>query len=182
MASYVECFPKISRMPGMRKHGKEWKGPCPCCGGTDRFIMFQGRDDRLGLWCRQCGGGRHLYDKLESLSYIPVRQAHNHHTRSVDHRIDSKDVTYAHAVVSAIQKAIDTCLEYEITFEESWMQHGVEPMTLDEAFVALRRSLDLILRAKKYGEKNKPQSDHCDEAFKRAALREAQLRKYQDEY
>ena len=182
MASYVECFPKISRMPGMRRFGKEWKGPCPCCGGDDRFVMFQGREDNLGLWCRQCGGGRHLYEKLESLGYIPVNEFKKPIKKPLDRRVNSSDVTYAHAVVSAIQKAIDTCLNHEITFEEAWMQHGVEPMTLDQAFVALRRSLDLILRAKKYGEKNKPQSNHRCEAFKRAALREAQLRKHQSDY
>lgn len=33
-------------------HGGEWAGPCPFCGGTDRFRVWpeQGR-----WWCRRCG-------------------------------------------------------------------------------------------------------------------------------
>ena len=187
MASYVECFPKISRMPGMRRFGKVWKGPCPYCGeGDDRFHVFQGRNDFLGLWCRQCCDPNippsHLYKKLESLGYIPVQEYKKPEYRRIDRRVDAFVVTYADAVVSMIMRAIDTSVEHGITFEEAWMQHGVEPMTLKEARTQLLRSLIVIAQGLERRETNKLQSDHRDEAFKRAALREAQLREHQSDY
>jgi hypothetical protein len=32
--------------------GTEWAGPCPSCGGTDRFRVWPGPPGRF--WCRQC--------------------------------------------------------------------------------------------------------------------------------
>ena len=41
-------------VPGLRKSGAELVGPCPACGGTDRFAI----NDRRGVYnCRACGGG-----------------------------------------------------------------------------------------------------------------------------
>ena len=34
---------------GLKRHGREWVGPCPACGGTDRF-----RIGPRGFFCRQC--------------------------------------------------------------------------------------------------------------------------------
>lgn len=42
-------------------HGGEWVGPCPACGGRDRFHVWPDktdskRSDRVGIyWCRSCG-------------------------------------------------------------------------------------------------------------------------------
>jgi hypothetical protein len=34
----------------------EWQGPCPGCGGKDRFHVWpKQNDDKGGYWCRQCG-------------------------------------------------------------------------------------------------------------------------------
>ncbi|MDU7866195.1 MAG: AAA family ATPase, partial [Pantoea sp.] len=38
-------------LPGLNKHG-----PCPCCGGTDRF-RFDDKDGRGTWFCNQCGNG-----------------------------------------------------------------------------------------------------------------------------
>jgi DNA primase len=39
--------------------GGEYAGPCPFCGGTDRFRVQPGRGGRGGQWyCRHCGGDR----------------------------------------------------------------------------------------------------------------------------
>ena len=39
-------------IPGLKKKtANEWEGPCPSCGGTDRFIV---KADRQTYWCRQC--------------------------------------------------------------------------------------------------------------------------------
>lgn len=37
-------------------NGDEWAGPCPKCGGRDRFIVRpNGKSDMVpGFWCRQC--------------------------------------------------------------------------------------------------------------------------------
>ena len=34
-------------------HGGEWAGPCPFCGGTDRFRVWPNQDGGR-FWCRQC--------------------------------------------------------------------------------------------------------------------------------
>lgn len=36
-----------------RRDAEEWAGPCPWCGGRDRFRVWRGRDS--GFWCRRCG-------------------------------------------------------------------------------------------------------------------------------
>jgi len=37
-------------------HGGEWHGPCPSCGGTDRFHVWpQQQDGKGSYWCRGCG-------------------------------------------------------------------------------------------------------------------------------
>ena len=35
-------------------YGGEYAGPCPWCGGRDRFRVWPDAD-RPGYWCRQCG-------------------------------------------------------------------------------------------------------------------------------
>lgn len=36
-------------------HGGEWHGPCPACGGTDRFHVWPEQNGgRGGYWCRGC--------------------------------------------------------------------------------------------------------------------------------
>lgn len=37
-------------------HGGEWHGPCPACGGTDRFHVWPHQNEgKGGYWCRACG-------------------------------------------------------------------------------------------------------------------------------
>lgn len=42
-----------------RKTSGEFEGPCPGCGGRDRFIVFadQGKNGEGRFWCRQCSKG-----------------------------------------------------------------------------------------------------------------------------
>jgi phage/plasmid primase-like uncharacterized protein len=51
---------KISHMiDGLRKQGRYLIGPCPFCGGHDRFNIVQKRSG-LELWhCRGCGNGKY---------------------------------------------------------------------------------------------------------------------------
>jgi phage/plasmid primase-like uncharacterized protein len=51
-------------IPGLkRKSANEWEGPCPSCGGTNRFIV---KADRQTYWCRQCN------TKGDVLNYIEL--------------------------------------------------------------------------------------------------------------
>jgi putative DNA primase/helicase len=51
-------------IPGLKKKSaNEWEGPCPSCGGTNRFIVFT---DKQTYWCRQCNA------KGDILSYITL--------------------------------------------------------------------------------------------------------------
>jgi len=37
-------------MPGLKKAGSQWQGPCPNCGGIDRFrVNMDGK-----FFCRHC--------------------------------------------------------------------------------------------------------------------------------
>lgn len=59
-------------------HGGEWVGPCPACGGRDRFHVWPDkvdskRSERVGIyWCRSCGKAgdviQFLHD-FEGMSY-----------------------------------------------------------------------------------------------------------------
>lgn len=48
---------ELLRLAGcqLERTGKEWAGPCPACGGTDRFrVWARASGRRPGYWCRQC--------------------------------------------------------------------------------------------------------------------------------
>jgi DNA primase len=44
---------KLRKVSGT--HGGEWQGPCPGCGGTDRFHVWPEQQEGKGsYWCRSC--------------------------------------------------------------------------------------------------------------------------------
>ena len=43
---------RVADSLGLRRAGSEYKGPCPCCGGTDRFHVKNGRSADLLIYCR----------------------------------------------------------------------------------------------------------------------------------
>ncbi len=52
-----------------RTHGGEYAGPCPLCGGRDRFRVWP---ERGRFWCRGCGASGDVVDfimKLRGLSF-----------------------------------------------------------------------------------------------------------------
>lgn len=76
-------------------HGGEWVGPCPSCGGRDRFHVWpektdSRRSDRVGIyWCRSCGKAGDVVQWLvdfEGMSYAdafrtlgePMPENHSH--------------------------------------------------------------------------------------------------------
>ena len=69
MLTNVDDFKRVNRLtdivPGLKKSGQYHIGPCPFCGGTDRFNVkaTEGGD----LWvCRQCGDGKY-HDVIDFL-------------------------------------------------------------------------------------------------------------------
>ena len=67
MLSYAQTLTNLKR-----KTATEYAGPCPLCGGTDRFVVFD--DDNPGWLCRNCHPDRRgdifsLAQAAEGLSY-----------------------------------------------------------------------------------------------------------------
>ena len=58
MPTQINLLDVISRNTRLRRvaatHGGEYAGPCPFCGGRDRFRVWPD-SDRPGYWCRGCG-------------------------------------------------------------------------------------------------------------------------------
>ena len=55
----------LEALPGLKRSGDQWQGPCPLCGGTDRFRVTKDG----GAFCRQClpnGGNPERLVELEN--------------------------------------------------------------------------------------------------------------------
>ena len=44
----------LERLPGLKRKGKQYEGPCPLCGGTNRFHVEEGAAVEILMGCRQC--------------------------------------------------------------------------------------------------------------------------------
>ena len=56
----------------LRRSGGEWIGPCPVCGGKDRFAINPSK----GLWnCRRCGRGGDAIDLVCHVTGVSFRSA-----------------------------------------------------------------------------------------------------------
>lgn len=56
----MNTFDLVSKKVVLKKvsstKGGEWQGPCPACGGNDRFHVWPNQNDgKGGYWCRACG-------------------------------------------------------------------------------------------------------------------------------
>ena len=56
----MNTFDLVSKKVNLKKasstHGGEWQGPCPACGGNDRFHVWPNQNEgKGGYWCRACG-------------------------------------------------------------------------------------------------------------------------------
>ena len=61
---FSDCAPQIIETWKLKKTWNEWHGPCPNCGGEDRFWIYCIPSDILAMTCRGCGGrgqNGHLY-------------------------------------------------------------------------------------------------------------------------
>ena len=65
----------LSYLPGMKRKGAyEWAGPCPSCGGEDRFIWRT--DGRQRGFCRQCGWTGDFIQLLIDVAGLTFPEAH----------------------------------------------------------------------------------------------------------
>ena len=58
-------------------NGGEHAGPCPWCGGRDRFRVWPNSGDRGRFWCRQCGRSGDSITLLRDLKGISYQEACN---------------------------------------------------------------------------------------------------------
>lgn len=60
-----------------RKTAGEIGGPCPFCGGKDRFAIFitQGKDGLGRYWCRQCGKNGDAIQFLRDMDGLSFKEA-----------------------------------------------------------------------------------------------------------
>lgn len=90
------------------KTADEWCGPCPSCGGDDRFVVFeQGGRDGLSVsgrwWCRNCHPNRGDYISLlmdfDGLSYKDACQeaglAHDERPRKTETKRNKSETVSA---------------------------------------------------------------------------------------
>jgi len=57
-------------------HGGEYQGPCPGCGGTDRFHVWpQQNEGKGGYWCRGCGKAGDNIQFLRDFEGLTFREA-----------------------------------------------------------------------------------------------------------
>lgn len=56
-------------------NGGEYHGPCPVCGGTDRFHIWPAQGDHGTFWCRSCGIGGDAIEYLVKIEGLHFRDA-----------------------------------------------------------------------------------------------------------
>lgn len=64
---HVDLLGLIEPTTRLRKvSAREWAGPCPKCGGTDRFRVNLDH----GFFCRQCGNPEHWGDQIDFRAWL----------------------------------------------------------------------------------------------------------------
>jgi hypothetical protein len=61
----------IAEALGLKRAGSEYKGPCPLCGGHDRFHIKQGQSADLILLCRYGCRYADIMRELENRGLVP---------------------------------------------------------------------------------------------------------------
>jgi DNA primase len=55
---------------------REWAGPCPLCGGTDRFRVWPEKGEGGQWWCRRCNQGGDVLAFLRKVEGMSCPEAH----------------------------------------------------------------------------------------------------------
>ena len=87
MIAWAKVEGVVSGRAGWRRSGREWRGPCPRCGGHDRAHLQPGDSVEVLGGCRRCGAtGIEVARELVGEPFVPaypraprllVRPAHN---------------------------------------------------------------------------------------------------------
>lgn len=72
----ISIYQGLGHTPQLKTAG-EYAGPCPECGGRDRFMLFvnQGKDGLGRYWCRGCGRGGDAVQFLRDFLGMGFREA-----------------------------------------------------------------------------------------------------------
>lgn len=77
--------------------GGEWHGPCPWCGGVDRFHVWPEQDGGRGTyWCRSCGKGGDAIQFLRDCEGMTFKEACDYLNIKVDEKQNSKQDAAPH--------------------------------------------------------------------------------------
>ncbi|MEM6477827.1 MAG: hypothetical protein AAF647_02150 [Pseudomonadota bacterium] len=126
---------------GLRRTGGELVGPCPCCGGRDRFAinlkthLFQ---------CRQCGiSGGDTVKLVQEVQAVPFREALKFLMGEEVAAVDPKEIKRRRARARAAEKAraedASRARAYAIRkAQEIWRAGDGQPRRLVEAYLKAR--------------------------------------------
>lgn len=148
---------RLLSFDGYRRSGSQIKGPCPSCGGTDRFWAQPAPDGGARLGCRRCGAKNqtaHLYQATRQKLGLPTWRPSKTQPAKQDRRIDSMFVTNAYMRLSMIQRACDLSLDLEISFQDAWFKINGFGLSSQDAEKEIERARRVIQCANKYGEKH----------------------------
>src|SRR2546428_14193677 len=68
----LSCYTELRKVANI--DGGEYAGPCPWCGGEDRFRVWP-HGDRPHYWCRQCGRKGDAIQYLREHDRLTYREA-----------------------------------------------------------------------------------------------------------
>lgn len=86
---------------GLKKSGSQWQGPCPCCGGHDRFWIRRGSKQDIVATCRQgCSFGE-IAKEMKKLGLMEENYF------SFRPRYKEADITHATTMVMLAENMMD---------------------------------------------------------------------------
>ena len=152
----------ISAGLGLRKVGHEYKGPCPQCGGRDRFWMRFGRDLPIIFACRRGCSFYDLVGALEARGFVHARKMPKEEIQKLKLRQPAKleDAIQAETLLKMIEALCQYALQNECTFEEAQChfyihsRFGPRPFFViseDEAFDLAFEAGAILLKARTCG-------------------------------
>lgn len=101
--SLVDLWPQLT--PKRTRNG-EWCGPCPRCGGKDRFLVWPEEDQ---YWCRQCHAKGDSIQFLRDYRGLSYQDAARMVGKTIDAPTTAPDPR--HTVLTHIEEQLDLLFE-----------------------------------------------------------------------
>jgi DNA primase len=102
-------------------HGGEYHGPCPSCGGTDRFHVWPEQGDYGTFWCRGCSLGGDAIEYLMKIEGMPFPQACKEVGKELPENEDFQKPTFKRPTTGETFTPRETSSASEL-----WIQHAVK--------------------------------------------------------